>query len=49
MTRSAFTPRPKSLFENAAAFIPEGAVMRREQAQALIEKVVKMSRQTKSR
>ena len=45
MTRSAyFRGEPERLLDKAAAFIPEGAVMRREQAQALIEKVVKMSK-----
>jgi len=44
MTRPTFFSRPKSLFDAAAEFMPEGAVMPREQAQALIEKVVKMSK-----
>jgi predicted Zn-dependent protease len=35
---------PKRLLERAAALMPEGAVMPREQAQAIIEKVVKMSK-----
>jgi predicted Zn-dependent protease len=35
---------PKRLLEKAAAAIPEGAVMPREQAQSLIAKVVKMSK-----
>jgi len=35
---------PKRLLEKAAASIPEGAVMRRDQAQALIERAVKMSK-----
>src|SRR3954466_13331137 len=35
---------PKRLLEKAAAAMPEGAVMTREQAQAVIEKVVKMSK-----
>ena len=43
MTRSAFFTGPKSLFD-AAAMMPDGAVMPRDQAQALIEKVVKMSK-----
>jgi predicted Zn-dependent protease len=46
MSRSE-TPRgePKRLLEKeAAALIPEGAVMPREQAQALIQKIVKMSK-----
>jgi predicted Zn-dependent protease len=44
MTGSAFLIRPKSLFDGATELIPEGAVMPREQAQSLIEKVVKMSK-----
>ncbi|HEU4746914.1 MAG TPA: TldD/PmbA family protein [Gemmatimonadaceae bacterium] len=42
----AGTPRgePKRLLEMAAASVPEGAIMPREQAQALIEKMVKMSK-----
>ena len=45
MSRSA-EPRgaPRRLLEKAAAAIPEGAVMSREQAQALIAKVVAMSK-----
>src|SRR5688572_2894364 len=35
---------PKRLLDKAAASVPEGAVMPRDQAQALIEKVVKMSK-----
>ncbi len=35
---------PKRLLDRAAAMMPEGAVMTREKAQALIEKIVKMSR-----
>ena len=45
MSRTAYSSRePKRLLERAAALIPEGAVMPREQAQSLIEKVVKMSK-----
>ena len=44
MTAFNFSPKPKSLFGNAATLIPEGAVMPRDQAQALVEKVVKMSK-----
>jgi predicted Zn-dependent protease len=45
MSRSGYSRgEPKRLLENAAASIPEGAVMPREQAQALVEKVVKMSK-----
>jgi len=45
MSRSAYSRgEPKRLLEKAAAVVPEGAVMPREQAQALIEKVVKMSK-----
>jgi predicted Zn-dependent protease len=45
MSRSGYSSRePKRLLERAAALVPEGAVMTREQAQALIEKVVKMSK-----
>jgi predicted Zn-dependent protease len=35
---------PKRLLDRAAAMMPEGAVMTREKAQALIEKIVKMSK-----
>ena len=45
MSHSSYSSRePKRLLERAAALMPEGAVMPREQAQALIEKVVKMSK-----
>src|SRR2546423_1454822 len=47
MSRSGYfrgTGEPKRLLENAASYVPEGAVMPRDQAQALIEKVVKMSK-----
>ncbi|HMG71447.1 MAG TPA: DNA gyrase modulator, partial [Gemmatimonadaceae bacterium] len=44
MSRSTFRGEPKRLLERAAELMPEGAVMPREQAQALIEKVVKMSK-----
>ena len=45
MSRSEnFGREPKRLLEMAASAMPEGAVMGREQAQALIEKVVKMSK-----
>ena len=44
MTDFKFSPKPKSLFDDAASLIPDGAVMPREQAQALVEKVVKMSK-----
>jgi predicted Zn-dependent protease len=45
MSRSAtFSGSPMRLIERAAEFMPEGAVMPRDQAQALIEKVVKMSK-----
>jgi predicted Zn-dependent protease len=45
MSRSeSFRGEPRRLLERAAASMPEGAVMPREQAQALIEKVVKMSK-----
>ena len=41
MSHSSYSSRePKRLLERAAALIPEGAVMPREQAQALIEKRV---------
>jgi predicted Zn-dependent protease len=43
VTDSAFFTRPKSLLD-LASLIPDGAVMPREQAQALVEKVVKMSK-----
>ncbi|MGZ3436086.1 MAG: TldD/PmbA family protein [Gemmatimonadaceae bacterium] len=35
---------PKRLLDRAAAMMPEGAVMTREKAQALVEKIVKMSK-----
>ena len=45
MSRTTYSSRePKRLLERAAALMPEGAVMPREQAQSLIEKVVKMSK-----
>ena len=44
MMGSAFSTRPKSLLDRAASLIPDGAVMPREQAHALVEKVVKMSK-----
>ena len=44
MMASEFSARPKSLFDDRAEFMPAGAVMTREQSQALIEKVVKMSK-----
>jgi predicted Zn-dependent protease len=45
MSRSDYSRgEPKRLLEKAAASMPEGAVMPREMAQALIEKVVKMSK-----
>lgn len=45
MSRSAYwTGEPKRLLEKAASYMPEGAVMAREQAQAVIEKVVKLSK-----
>ena len=45
MNRSSNSPRePKRLLEAAASAMPEGAIMTRNQAQALVEKVVKMSR-----
>jgi predicted Zn-dependent protease len=45
MSRSGISRgEPKRLLDKAAALVPDGAVMPREQAQALIEKVVKMSK-----
>jgi hypothetical protein len=44
MTDFNFSPNPKSLFDNAAKYMPEGAVMTREKSQALIEKIVKLSK-----
>ena len=45
MSPSDFSRQPpRRLIERAAALMPEGAVMPRDQAQALIEKVVKMSK-----
>ena len=43
MTRPTFFTRPKSLFD-ASEYMPEGAVMTRDKAQALVEKIVKMSK-----
>ena len=39
-----FRGGPKRLLESAADYMPEGAVMARDKAQALIEKIVKMSK-----
>jgi predicted Zn-dependent protease len=44
MSREHFSGGPKRLLDKAATYLPEGAIMAREQAQALIEKVVKMSK-----
>ncbi|MFL5566430.1 MAG: TldD/PmbA family protein [Gemmatimonadaceae bacterium] len=45
MSRSEnFRGEPKRLLERASATMPEGAVMPREQAQQLVEKLVKMSK-----
>ena len=45
MSRSGISRgEPKRLLDKAAALVPDGAVMPREQAQALIERVVKMSK-----
>jgi predicted Zn-dependent protease len=45
MSRSSYSRgEPKRLLEKAAAAMPEGAVMPREMAQSLIEKIVKMSK-----
>ena len=44
MSRHGFSGSPRRLIERAAEFLPEGAVMPRDQAQALIDKVVKMSK-----
>ncbi|HEY3744698.1 MAG TPA: DNA gyrase modulator, partial [Gemmatimonadaceae bacterium] len=44
MSRPGFNGSPKSLLDNAAKYMPEGAVMTREKSQALIEKIVKMSK-----
>ncbi|HEX3535086.1 MAG TPA: DNA gyrase modulator, partial [Gemmatimonadaceae bacterium] len=45
MSRSAILrSEPKRLLERAAELVPEGAIIARDQAQALIEKVVKMSK-----
>src|SRR5688500_19671477 len=46
MSRSGAESRgaPKRLIEKATALIPEGAVIPRDQAQALIAKIVKMSK-----
>ena len=39
-----FRGDPKRLLDRAAEYMPEGAVMTREKSQALIEKIVKMSK-----
>ena len=39
-----FAGEPKRLLDHPEEYIPEGAVMAREKAQALIEKIVKMSK-----
>jgi predicted Zn-dependent protease len=45
MSRSAtFRGEPKRLLERATELMPEGAVMTREQAQAVVERVIKMSK-----
>jgi predicted Zn-dependent protease len=45
MSRSSYSRgEPKRLLEKAAAAMPEGAVMPREMAQSLVEKIVKMSK-----
>jgi hypothetical protein len=38
MSRESFRGEPKRLLDKAATYLPEGAIMAREQAQALIEK-----------
>jgi predicted Zn-dependent protease len=40
----SFRGGPKRLLDRAAEYMPEGAVMTREKSQALIEKIVKMSK-----
>jgi len=40
----SFSGSPQRLLDNAAEYMPEGAVMTRERSQALIEKIVKMSK-----
>jgi predicted Zn-dependent protease len=44
MSARVFRGEPKRLLEKASAYMPEGAVMPRDKAQALIEKIVKMSK-----
>jgi predicted Zn-dependent protease len=45
MSRSEFfRGSPRRLMDHAAEYMPEGAVMTREKSQALIEKIVKMSK-----
>ncbi len=44
MSRSYSRGEPKRLLEKVAASMPEGAVMSRDMAQALVEKIVKMSK-----
>jgi predicted Zn-dependent protease len=44
MSRNDFSREPRRLLERAEASIPEAAVMPREMAQSLIEKVTKMSK-----
>ncbi len=43
-TPGSFSGSPKRLLDNAAKYMPEGAVMTREKSQALIEKIIRMSK-----
>jgi predicted Zn-dependent protease len=40
----SFSGTPKRLLDRAAEYMPEGAVMSRDKSQALVEKIVKMSK-----
>ena len=44
MSRSEFSREPRRLIENAERLVPESAVMARDMAQSLIEKVTKLSK-----
>ena len=44
MSRNDFSREPRRLMERAEGLIPEAAVMRRDMAQSLIEKVTRMSK-----
>jgi predicted Zn-dependent protease len=44
MSRDSFRGAPRRLLDKAATYLPEGAIMARDQAQALVEKIAKMSK-----